>query len=316
METLFRTPKAVLQAKETQRGMHLAFEILVFIAVFFVCTIGEIMIFLPAQVVMLAQNQLYLNAVSSGDAEQISEAAVAAMSSDLYTIVTLFATAMMIGVIFLFCRLIQKRKLSTLGFVKKGCGKEYAKGIVVGFIMFSAAVLICILTGVASFEKSDSFTVSMFLLFTAGDMVQGMAEEVLCRGYFMVSVGRRYPMAVAAVVNAVAFAALHLLNPGITPLAIVNLILFGIFASVCFIKTENIWMVGAIHSVWNLMQGNVYGIKVSGMETSCTVFSSVMTDGKELINGGAFGLEGGLAVTAALLAGIAVVYFSVRKQEA
>ncbi len=316
METLFRTPKAVLQAKETQRGMHLAFEILVFIAVFFVCTIGEIMIFLPAQVVMLAQNQLYLNAVSSGDAEQISEAAVAAMSSDLYTIVTLFATAMMIGVIFLFCRLIQKRKLSTLGFVKKGCGKEYAKGIVVGFIMFSAAVLICILTGVASFEKSDSFTVSMFLLFTAGYMVQGMAEEVLCRGYFMVSVGRRYPMAVAAVVNAVAFAALHLLNPGITPLAIVNLILFGIFASVCFIKTENIWMVGAIHSVWNLMQGNVYGIKVSGMETSCTVFSSVMTDGKELINGGAFGLEGGLAVTAALLAGIAVVYFSVRKQEA
>ena len=41
METLFRTPKAVLQAKETQRGMHLAFEILVFIAVFFVCTIGD-----------------------------------------------------------------------------------------------------------------------------------------------------------------------------------------------------------------------------------------------------------------------------------
>lgn len=200
-------------------------------------------------------------------------------------------------------------------FCKKGCGKEYAKGIVVGFIMFLAAVLICILTGAASFEKSDSFTVSMFLLFTAGYMVQGMAEEVLCRGYFMVSVGRRYPMAVAAVVNAVAFAALHLLNPGITPLAIVNLILFGIFASVCFIKTENIWMVGAIHSVWNLVQGNVYGIKVSGMETSCTVFSSVMTDGKELINGGAFGLEGGLAVTAALLAGIAVVYFSVRKQE-
>ena len=316
METLFRTPKAVLQAKETQRGMHLAFEILVFIAVFFVCTLGEILIFLPAQVVMLAQNQLYLNAVSSGDAERISEAAVAAMSSDLYTIVTLFATAMLIGVVFLFCRLIQKRKLSTLGFVKKGCEKEYAKGIVVGFIMFLAAVLICILTGAASFEKSDSFTVSMFLLFTAGYMIQGMAEEVLCRGYFMVSVGRRYPMAVAAVVNAVAFAALHLLNPGITPLAIVNLILFGIFASVCFIKTENIWMVGAIHSVWNLVQGNVYGIKVSGMETSCTVFSSVMTDGKELINGGAFGLEGGLAVTAALLAGIAVVYFSVRKQEA
>ena len=315
METLFRTPKAVLQAKETQRGMHLAFEILVFIAVFFVCTIGEIMIFLPAQVVMLAQNQLYLNAVSSGDAEQISEAAVAAMSSDLYTIVTLFATAMMIGVIFLFCRLIQKRKLSTLGFVKKGCGKEYAKGIVVGFIMFSAAVLICILTGVASFEKSDSFTVSMFLLFTAGYMVQGMAEEVLCRGYFMVSLGRRYPMVAAVVLNATAFAALHLLNPGIAPLAIINLILFGIFASVCFIYTENLWLIGALHSVWNLLQGNVYGIKVSGMENTCSIFSSEMTKGREIFHGGDFGLEGGLAVTIVLMAGIVVLLVLINKKK-
>lgn len=74
-------------------------------------------------------------------------------------------------------------------------------------------------------------------------------------------------------------------------------------------------MVGAIHSVWNLVQGNVYGIKVSGMETSCTMFSSAMTDGKELINGGAFGLEGGLAVTVVLLAGIAAVYFWRKRQE-
>ena len=32
--------------------------------------------------------------------------------------------------------------------------------------------------------------------------IQGMAEEVLCRSYFMVSLARRYPMWVAVILNA------------------------------------------------------------------------------------------------------------------
>ena len=125
----------------------------------------------------------------------------------------------------------------------------------------------------------------------------------------MVSFGRRYPMAAAVIANAVIFAALHLLNPGIAPLAIVNLILFGIFASCYFIRKGNIWGIGAFHSVWNLVQGNFYGIKVSGTTTSCTVFSSTAVGGREIINGGAFGLEGGLAVSLVLIAGILLLCF-------
>lgn len=56
----------------------------------------------------------------------------------------------------------------------------------------------------------------------------------------------------AVIANSVIFAALHLLNPGVAPLAIVNLILFGIFASCYFIRRGNIWGIGALHSVWNL----------------------------------------------------------------
>lgn len=315
MEKLLKPPKAVLQARESKNGWNLALEILIFAAIFLVCTIGESVVMLPAQVIILARNPLYLEAVASGEIDRIADAAVAACSTDEFTIFSLFATAVMILLVVLFCRFLQKRKLSSLGFVRKGCGKQYAGGIAIGFILFSAAVLLCVVTGSVHLTGSGSFAVSTFLLFAAGYMVQGMAEEVLCRGYFMVSVGRRYSMTTAVIANSVAFAALHLLNPGIAPLAIVNLILFGVFASVCFIKTENIWMVGAIHSVWNLVQGNVYGIKVSGMQTQCTVLSASMTKGRELINGGAFGLEGGLAVTAVLLAGIAGFYFYKGKAE-
>jgi len=145
-------------------------------------------------------------------------------------------------------------------------------------------------------------------------MIQVMAEKVLCRGYFLVSLGRRYSMWVAVIVNSVAFAALHLLNSGISVLAFINLVLFGVFASVCFIKTENIWLVGAIHSVWNLVQGNVYGIKVSGIDSVCSIFASNMVEGKEFINGGAFGLEGGIAVTIVLVVGTVLLLMWKKKE--
>lgn len=310
MNTKWNVPKPVYEAAEAQKGLHWALEILIFIAVFFVCTIGEVVVMIPVQIVMLMRDPNYLNAVITGDVSGITEAAFGTVHTDLYTIFSLFATAVTLGIVLLFCKLIQKRKLSTLGFVKQGAAKEYLKGMVLGFVMFSAAVFICVLTGALKLSNfGDNFGLPVFLLFTAGYMIQGMEEEVLCRGYFMVSLGRRYPMAVAACVNSAAFAALHLLNPGIAPLAIVNLFLFGVFASICFIKTENIWMVGAIHSVWNLVQGNVYGIKVSGLETSCTLFSAAATEGRELIHGGEFGLEGGLAVTIILAAAILFFLF-------
>ena len=111
----------------------------------------------------------------------------------------------------------------------------------------------------------------------------------------------------AVISNAVIFAALHLLNNGISVPAFINLVLFGIFASLYFVKKGNIWGVAAVHSVWNLVQGNFWGLRVSGMVTECSVLRSTMVEGRELLNGGAFGPEGGLGVSVVLLVGICVL---------
>jgi membrane protease YdiL (CAAX protease family) len=134
-------------------------------------------------------------------------------------------------------------------------------------------------------------------------MIQGMAEEVLCRSYLLISIGRRYPMWLAVLLNALFFAILHLANPGMGVLPFINLTLFGVFASVYFIKRGSIWGIGAVHSIWNFVQGNFYGIKVSGNNLSCTVFESTVIESKNFINGGDFGLEGGIAVTIVLVLG-------------
>lgn len=304
-----KVPKAVLEARESQKGMHWTLEVFVFAAVFLVSAFGEAIVLMPVQMSLLLKDPDYADAAAANDLERLTEIAAGTAGNHVYMIASLFATAVMIAIVVLFCRLVQKRKLSSLGFVKKEAGIDYFRGVLLGFGMFSAAALICALTGAIRLSPArGAFSLSTLFLYAVGYMAQGMAEEALCRGYFMVSLGRRYSMELAVLANAVAFGALHALNPGISPLAVFNIILFGIFASLCFIRTENIWLVGALHSVWNFAQGNIYGIKVSGLETGNSVFSSVMTEGRELFHGGEFGLEGGLAVTIVLIAGIALLF--------
>jgi len=303
-----KKPRMVAEAAEKRKGLNIVLEILVFIALFVVCSIAQMIVATPVQLVLMYTDPDYLNAAMHGDIAGAVEAANALVQTDTMTILMLFSNAGIILVTLLFCKLIQKRKVTTVGFQKPDMWKEYLTGMGIGFGIFTAAVLLCVITGSLKIQgMSPSFSIGIFVLFLLGYLVQGMAEEVLCRGYFLVSVSRRYPLAVGIIANAVLFAALHLLNNGITVLAFINLVLFGVFASVYFVKRGNIWGVGALHSIWNLAQGNVYGIRVSGIQTSCSVLSSEMVAGRELINGGDFGLEGGLAVTIVLVVGTLVL---------
>ncbi len=322
MKELFRLtkPQVVADAVKAQKGLHWALEILIFIAVYWVATIGQSILLVPAVIVLLFTSKEFMQLILSAQSatyEDIMQTTEAITSNNSVMITSLLATIATTLVVMGFCKWIQKRKMNTLGFHKKGWVKEYLIGWLVGFVLFSAAVLICVMTGSLTFVGiSPNFAVGTFLLFTLGFIVQGMSEEVLCRGYFMVSVGRRYSMWVAVIVNSVAFAVLHLRNSGISVLAVVNLALFGAFASVYFVKRNDIWGICAVHSVWNLVQGNVYDIRVSGMKLSCSLLSSEITEGKELINGGAFGLEGGLAVTIVLVVGtIILLCMKGKKQE-
>jgi membrane protease YdiL (CAAX protease family) len=171
--------------------------------------------------------------------------------------------------------------------------------------MCSASVLISAVTGTLRYDGIVlGNSLGLLFAFFIGFLLQGMSEEVMLRGYFMVSVASRAPMLVAILANSLIFALLHLMNNGVTSLSMVNLTLFGVFASVYTLKSSSLWGICAIHSIWNFAQGNIFGIAVSGQRIDASVFSFSPTESGALINGGSFGLEGGLAVTAVLLTGI------------
>ena len=268
---------------------------------------------MPMQLVMLFSDKAYMAAVASGDVAKLTEESMEVtqrlMESDGYMIGMLLSDIVMMLIVFLFCRFIQKRKLRTLGFIKKGMLKEYGLGMLLGFAFFSVCVLLGVLFGGLKIEGiSPEFSIGIFVAYLLGYMVQGMTEEVLCRGYFLGSYARRYPVYAAVLANSLLFASLHLLNSGISVLAFINITLFGIFASIYFIRRGSIWGIGAFHSIWNLVQGNFYGIKVSGTPVGNTLFTTQAIAGKSLWNGGDFGMEGSLICTIVLTCGIIFLY--------
>lgn len=315
MNFKFQRPDMVDTAAKTG-GKNVFLEILIFIGVFFVAMFAEVIPVTIAEFTIMVIDPEILKATLAGNAPKAMGLLQPYM--DVLMVVQLFATAMMILVTILFCKLIQKRKMTTLGYKKPGMWKEYGIGMLVGLGMMTVVVLIGMVTGSLSLQfNKEGMTgagIGMLVLLFIGFLIQGMSEEVLCRGYFLVSLARKKGNVwMGIIVSSLAFGALHLSNSGIAPLAFVNLVLFGIFAGVYFIKRGNIWGIAAVHSLWNFAQGNIFGILVSGNDFGATVFTSTINEEMTLINGGAFGLEGGILTTIVLAVGTVIMMLTKQK---
>ncbi len=231
------------------------------------------------------------------------------MMDPTLTQIMLFSTALVTIGCLIHCRYIEGRPLSTIGFDRKGAGKQYLLGLGVGFVMFSAVVgLTWAFGGISPLGMANGSVLGVLLAFV-GFGIQGMSEEVLCRGYLMTTIMRHQKPWVAVAVNAVIFALLHGSNNGISILALVNLTLCGVMFSLYMLRTNNLWGACAIHSIWNFVQGNFYGLPVSGIDSGDSVFRFALNTGHDVVNGGAFGLEAGLPCTIVLSAVILVLLF-------
>lgn len=219
------------------------------------------------------------------------------------TVVMLFLTSVCIILTAIFIRLVENRPLRTGMIEKRKMIPDYMSGLLIGFAMFSGVVLIAWFGGgLNRIAESPSLSPLTYTLLCFGWLIQGFSEEFMFRGWIMTSAGTYHKPWTAVLLSSVLFAAAHLGNDGISILAFVNLTLYGMAAALLILRKRSIWCAGALHSVWNWAQGNFYGLSVSGMKTSPnTVLHFEQTAGKELLNGGAFGLEGGVAATIVLV---------------
>lgn len=132
-----------------------------------------------------------------------------------------------------------------------------------------------------------------------------MFEEILFRGIIFQSLHERLGSITASLILSLFFGLAHLLNPNISLLPILNVVLAGIVLSSMYIATKNLWMSLAFHFVWNFTLGSVFNSPVSGIQKSGT--SLLLIDWEKInvlypfLFGGSFGLEGGFITTGLLI---------------
>ena len=304
MKKLFPKTNMFEEAKRQSKGHFFIVEILLFLLVMLVTSIVASLPLLPLQISDMAANPEMIDIITKFNASEITmeeytaEIIAFQASKPIYTIISLFSTGITTLLTFAYCRFIEKRRLSTMGFRKNKFLPEYLVGMLIGIVMFSLSVGICLIFGALNFDGVvQNIKWGIIGLYFVGFLIQGMSEEVVFRGYFMMSVSRRSHVAVAIALSSIAFGCAHLGNTNVSVLAVVNICLFGLFEGLYILKRGNIWGACGIHSLWNFVQGNFYGISVSGIITADSILTMSPVDSKSLINGGGFGLEGGLAVT-------------------
>jgi len=217
------------------------------------------------------------------------------------------------GLLFiLYMLLIDRRSPRDMGFTNgKNLPGEALLGAALGFTMFTLCVLAALALGGAKFERVNQGTLGLALLMLPCTLFQSAGEEIMYRGYFLTNSTVKCPLWPAAVLNGLLFAAGHLSNAGGMALfPILNGTLVGILFAVLTLRRGSIWAACTLHGLWNYTQGFLYGLPISGAESSGgTLLQFSLAEGRPLVTGGVYGLEGSLLATVIEALAIVLVLF-------
>lgn len=219
-------------------------------------------------------------------------------------IVTSSSLIITILIAWIFRRYIDRKSFVSMGFELKGKGKDILYGLLVGFLLISLGFVILRLSNnleVISIQFSAKIVFGGFFFF----VIAAMVEEIVFRGYilnnFMDSFKNKY---IALLLSAILFALIHGMNPNLSILGFINLIVAGITLGITYIYTKNLWFPVFLHVSWNFFQGTIFGFEVSGSNFNSIIQQKVI--GNDLITGGDFGFEGSIIITV-LLIGMIVI---------
>lgn len=142
-------------------------------------------------------------------------------------------------------------------------------------------------------------------------LVAALAEELLFRGYPLARLTKAVGKVEAAGVLAVAFAVQHLGNPHPSVLGLVNVGLASLLLSAAFFTPGGMPAAWGVHFGWNAGLLLAADAPVSGIPFELPGVDYQVI-GSRWLTGGAFGPEGGVAVSLVLVAGLAAVLWTFR----
>ena len=210
---------------------------------------------------------------------------------------------------------ISKLKTEQLGFSKDNIVSSYLKGTLFGVLqIFSVFFIIFGLKAIDVYYVGDInvlLLIKVFIFF----VFQGLFEEILFRGYLMPFFSKVIGIKFTIILLSFLFTCIHLFNPNLNIVGLVNVFLAGVTFSLIYYYTGNLWIVGAMHTFWNFILGFIVGSQVSGIATYNSIFFSIPVENKDLISGGIFGFEASIIETILELAISLFVIYLIKKEK-
>ena len=185
-------------------------------------------------------------------------------------------------------------------------------GLLVGAVFMTLVVSTIVAAGCATinwnqFSVEQQFSVFMMFLAVA------VGEEMICRGVIFRWIDERWNTWVALLISALFFGFGHMGNDNATwwsSLAIA--IEAGLLLGAAYKWSGSLWLPIGIHWAWNYVQGNVFGLAVSGTDAGHTILNTTVS-GPDIITGGAFGPEASI-ISVILGALLTVVFLNNRSK--
>lgn len=186
------------------------------------------------------------------------------------------------------------RGLVTIGLGRRGAIRAFAIGAATGAVLVSGVVAVLAAAGWYEVVSAE-LALRRFIGWAALFMAVAVTEEIVARGLLFTVVARRFGVVAAIAVSAVIFGALHLGNPGATAMSLIGIAIHaGLLLPGLLLLTRSLWAPIGAHLTWNLFEGPVWGMEVSGVDATALVEARLR--GPELWTGGAFGPEAGLVM--------------------
>jgi membrane protease YdiL (CAAX protease family) len=225
----------------------------------------------------------------------------------------LFAAPILVGLAWLFARRIDRRSFRDYGLAWQPWRVVVGALLAVGFVSLIFVVQLRIGWATVGDRMHNRYEVPFiagWIGFALRYASVAVFEELFHRGFLITNLaeglgGARPRYALACVLAALLFGALHLTNENATPLGAINITLLGLTFGLVFLWTRSLSVSIGLHFGWNFGLGPVCGLPVSGYEPRVSLVLSE-THGSALWTGGQFGPEGGLLTTIVLVAALAI----------
>lgn len=203
--------------------------------------------------------------------------------------------------VWLFRTYLDKKSILSLGFEWKKWGKDFAAGFGLGFAILTVGTVILMLLGeleITSVKLEPTLLVSYLFLC----IIISLNEEIMVRGYVLNNLMQSMDKYWALIVSSMVFTLLHALNPNISFLAVVNLMLAGMLLGIYYIHQQNLWFPIALHTSWNYSEGAIFGYEVSGIDFQSLLQQNIGET--DWLTGGDFGFEGSVLLSVLLIGAI------------